>query len=694
MLAGIAIWSVGAPVRAASDVVLTEDEEAAGGWTDHAGCTLFGPERERYLQVGAAAERAAAERRSKLTIGVVSQIAPQRMPSRSRSNRPALPSGPISGDSIDDFIFGALQQQGIAPAPPTTDAEFLRRATIDLIGRIPTQEEAVAFLTDNSPDKRAQAVSRLLADSRWADRWAMFYGDLYRNTQTTAQVNRYPGGRDALHLFLLESLQQNKPYDQMARELITGAGIADGRPWPDSFSRTSPFATFEEYSAFLNNTPATASPASYIVGGRTTGGPVHDTYDTLAVTVSRDFLGITHMDCILCHDGVGHLESLNAWGVEAKRAEAWGLAAFFKEVWLRRPAYFAPPRQGQNRGPRPPYWVVVPTQREIRNRRDVLIAGAYTLDTTGGNRPSRQSDTATEAAPDYFFNGGEPNAGESPQQALARMLTADKQFARAAVNYIWAEFFGRGIVDPPDQFDLLRLDPSAPPAGEWEIQPSHPELLEWLADQFIANRFDLKWLMAEIAGSEAYQLSSRYDGAWNPTYDRWFARHQVQRLDAEALYDSVVVATGTPQRLPLPRQSFNSIGPIFFAMQLPDVQRVPANARANIGGALTVQFLDAFFRGDREESPRSNDVSILQALHSMNNEVVLERIRSSNALAELLNNDDQTLVGLLYVRTLGRFATSDELAQGVGYIQGGDRRERAEDLAWSLMNKVDFVFNY
>ncbi len=705
VLASVSLWPAGSTVRAdGAAPVLSEEEEQAVNWAPHAGCTLFGEHRDKYVQVGLGAELQRAERRSALTIGVVSQLSGRTAPLRSRSaGVRRTPAGPISGDSIDDFIFGAMQRQNIAPAPKTTDSEILRRAAIDLIGRIPTQDEAMQFLTDGAPDKRTLLVDRLLNDSRWADRWAMFYGDLYRNTQLTAQVNRYPGGRDSLHLFLLESLRANKPYDQMASELITGGGggIADGRPWPSSSDRASPFATFEAYINFLNNTPASASAAGYVVGGRTTGGPIHDTYDTLAATAARDFLGIAHMDCILCHDGAGRLVSINAWGVEAKRADGWGLAAFFEQVWLRRPDYRTPPRPGRTVGVRPPYWVVATADREIRNRRGTLIAGAYTLDTVGGNRPSRTPEKlggAAAASPKYFFTGGEPLSGESPQQALARLLTADRQFARAAVNYVWAEFFGRGIVDPVGQFDLMRLDPANPPPDPWTIQPSHPELLEWLAGGFIQNGFDLKWLMREIVDSEAYQLSSRYEGAWNPGYDRYFARHQVQRLDAEALYDSITIATDTPLELPLGRQTQTALGTVRFAMQLPDVQRMPAAGRRDgAAGALTAQFLDAFFRGDREESPRSSDVSILQALHSMNNELVLTRIRLSSgqsALLALLQQNDETLVGLLYLRTLGRFAEPDELAMGVASLQNGDRREAAEDLMWSLLNKVDFIFNY
>ena len=135
------------------------------------------------------------------------------------------------------------------------------------------------------------------------------------------------------------------------------------------------------------------------------------------------------------------------------------------------------------------------------------------------------------------------------------------------MNYIWRQFFSRGIVEPPDQFDLARLDPGAPPATGWEIQPSHPHLLDWLADGFRESGFDLKWLMREITTSQTYQLSSRYDGVFNPLYDRYFVRHQVKRLTAEQVHDAIMLASG--------RYSSYSVSRTFrgvqFAMKFPDV---------------------------------------------------------------------------------------------------------------------------
>ena len=686
----VSLWTL-EDTRAQADESLADDLET-GGWVQHADCSYFGAHRDDYLLSGVGAELRAAQMRSELTAAVSTQLGGA--PLRSRTS--ARAAQPVSGP-IDSFIFGELEKQGIPAAPPAADSEFLRRVTLDLTGRIPTEAEAFAFLSDNAADKRGRAIERLLQSTQWADRWAMFFGDLYRNTRLTAQVNRFPPGRDALHLLVLESLRSNKPYDQMVREMLASGGYSDGRPWPEATNQ-SPFATFADYQLFLREYPVRSSGASYIVGGVTTGGPMHDTYDTLAAVTARDFLGISHLDCILCHDGVGHLESLNLWGVSAKRSEGWGLASFFQKVHLQRPRYRVPPNPSQTQGPVPQYYVVIelPSSQVLRNRNGDLVAGEYSLDTDSGNRPSRTPDQfggKTLVEPRYPFGGGTPAAGEPLREALGRYLTADRQFARAAVNYIWREFFGRGIVDPPDQFDLMRLSPASSLPEPWSVQPSHPELLESLAARFEEHGYNLKWLMAEIASSRAYQLSSRYDGAWSPTYDRYFARHHVRRLDAEALFDAVTISSGVTISMP----TGSVAGDVLFAMQFTDVVDQPAPVRNRPELVQAFGLLDAFFRGDRQETPRSSDVSVLQALHLMNNPVIVSRVEHSGrtgSLAALLTQSDDLLVGRLYLTVLSRFATPEELAAGVAYLKGGERRARAEDLMWSLYNKVDFVFNY
>jgi hypothetical protein len=353
---------------------------------------------------------------------------------------------------------------------------------------------------------------------------------------------------------------------------------------------------------------------------------------------------------------------------------------------LSRPRRLPPPPPGQQ-PLRPRYWIVSQDQR-----------GDYRLNTSTGNRPPRQPSTDAGPAvvtPAYPFGGGTASSGESYREALGRLLTADKQFARAAVNYIWREFFGRGIVDPPDQFDPARLDPASPPPEPWTIQPSHPELLEFLTGEFIEHGFDLQWLMSAIANSDAYQLSSRYDGVWNPAYEPYLARHQVRRLSAEELHDALMISGGLPAQYTISP----AIGTVSFAMQFPDVQlapRVPRRDQTGLLGAVP-SFLDSFIRGDREGTLRSGEGSILQALQLMNSPLVLARAdarRQGTALAQIVGLGDDAAVQVLYLRVLSRPPTAEELSLGVQALQSGDRTAKAEDLMWSLYNKVDFIFNY
>jgi hypothetical protein len=670
LLAGLGLIHL----RAQQSVV--EDDGGDLG-VPHAECSFLGKERDQFLTIGLGADLSAMTKSSELTTAVAAALS-----SGPRLSRGRVSSSPLAGSAIDTAIFAGLQSQGIAAAGLSTDAEFLRRVTLDLTGRIPTAQEVIDFLNDAAPGKRERAIDRLLATPQWADRWAMFFGDLYRNTTVTAQVNRYPDGRDAFHLFLKNSLLENEPYDQMAREMLTASGVNDGRYYPEEF------ASYQQYldlTGDYQGNPVKPTAASYIVGGRVTGGPIHDTYDGMAVNVARDFLGLSHMDCIMCHDGKGHLDSLSVWGAQATRLQAWQLAAFFSQTGLSRPRR-TPPRPDGGAGVVPRWWIVGPNPRNQ----------PYRLNTTTGNRPSRQPSDAgglQVVDPVYPFGGGSPSGGESYREALARSLTADPQFARAIVNYIWKAFFSRGLVEPVDQFDLGRIDPSNPPPQPWEIQSPHAGLLNKLAQSFAAKGFDLKWLMREIARAQAYQFSSQYDGAWNPAYEAYFARHQVRRLSAEEIHDALVLSTGVFE----PYVVSPTIGVVAFAMQFPDVESVPRAGGRNTPSGAAVSLLDAFLRGNREETARSGEATILQALQLMNSSLVLNRVDSGKpnpALAAILQQPDNTAIQFLYLTVLSRPPSQAELTAGVQLLAGGNRTQKIEDLMWGLYNKVDFIFNY
>ena len=666
-----------------------------GSFPDHGGCTYFAP-REGVQPIYTAADDFQAMRKRTADTHRVLAMIPQ--PRRggvfaraAEASEEPIVSTPCTG--IDDCIQKTADAAGVPLTYLTTDAEFLRRVRLDLTGRIPTKDEVLAFLADTSETKREDLVDRLLATSEWADRWAMFFGDLYQNTRLTAQVNRYPDGRDSFHLYLRDSLRENKPYDQMAREMIAAEGTSDGRTYPDRYTSFEHWqSTYQDYTG----NPVKASPVGWAVGGRTIGGPIQDTYDTLAFFTARDFLGISLMDCVLCHDGEGHLDALNVWGTNAKRLEGWNIAAFFSDIprfqqW-RVPGRTLPMDPVRNRRVNANYYFIFDLGQGVERRvGNGDTAGIYLGQTYGGNRPDRlHRERIVE--PSYPL-GGDATVDTTLRlrEQLGFHLTADPQFARAAVNYIWRQFFSRGIVEPPDQFDLSRLDPASPPPEGWSIQPSHPRLLDVLAEDFADNGFDLKWLMKQITTSQTYQLSSRYEGVFNPLDEKYFVRHQAKRLTAEQLHDALVVASG---RFPYYNAS-RTMRRLQFAMQFPDVVNMPPGN--NRYARNTRVLLQAFTPGDRESAPRSSEGSPLQALNLMNNPFVLARVNpniTTGTLWESLAMSDDALIANLYLSVLSRQPTERELAAALKYIEGGDRTERAGYLIWSLFNKTDFYFNY
>jgi hypothetical protein len=306
--------------------------------------------------------------------------------------------------------------------------------------------------------------------------------------------------------------------------------------------------------------------------------------------------------------------------------------------------------------------------------------------------------------PRYPFSGRGPQPGENYRDVLAREVTSDFQFARAIVNYLWKQFFNRGLVEPVNQFDLARLDPDNPPPDPWTLQPSNARLLNAVAQEFIDGGFDLKALMREIANSDAYQLSARYNGPWTPAWEPLFARKLVRRLWAEEIHDAIAQSSNVVPSYSIPNFSgaisppiiagfaLPSFGAVSSAMQFPETLGTPGNA--------VTAFLDSFLRGNRLDQPRDSAGSPQQALHLMNDNFVLSAIQSSQTSALLqqsLSLPDGPLVQKLFLAVLSRNPTDAETKSATAYLQSNRAASRvlkAQSLLWSLYNKVDFVFNY
>jgi hypothetical protein len=527
---------------------------------------------------------------------------------------------PSKFGTIDKYLLADMQANGVAPADKTSDFEFIRRVTLDLTGRIPTPDRVLSFTADTATDKRAKLVDELLAKPEWVDKWTMYFGDLYNNTYLNTFVNRYEPGRNAFYKWIKDSLTANKPYNQIATELITAQG---SNSW-------------------------VKGELNWVLGSWVINTPQQDNIDQEAADVAETFLGISHMNCLLCHNGRGHLDALSLWGSTTTRTQAWGFASFMSHTATTRVRI----DQVNNQY----YWNVVDDPPRIQD---------YTLNTTTGNRPARSPiGSQTTIAPLYPFTGDKPKSGENYRVALARIVTSDVQFSRAAVNYLWKEFFGRGIVDPVNQFDPARLDPDNPPAAPWTLQPSNARLLNALAQEFAADGFNVKNLMRRFANSEAYQLSSRYDGEWKADYERLFARKMVRRLWGEEIHDAVIQSSGIAPNngagysltnfsvIPAgsPYAGYPTFGPVMWAMQSPD------------------DFISS--RVNANTAPKTSLLG-----------------RNVTLPAEQIINN-------FYLEVLSRYPTSDEMQQAAGNFKAADTKSAAENLLWSLYNKVDFVFNY
>jgi hypothetical protein len=543
--------------------------------------------------------------------------------------------GSESSNPIDGYIFGKMQTDGVAPAPPSSDPEFLRRIYLDITGRLPTVEQAQAFLSSTDDNRRTALIDQLLASSTYVDKWTLFYGNIF---QVTSGYYNFISiqSRNRFYQYLHEFVASDRSYADVARELITASG--------DSYL---------------------TGPPNYIVRALQQGDPVQDTWDTLTDQTTVAFLGLKTL-CVSCHDGRGHLEQINLFLTPKKRTDFWKMSAFFARMNINQQ----------------------PVDTFGRQYRSILVdrdSGGYASWVDPNNPGPRPARFGGPYSPVFMVDGTVPSTGEYRAE-LARVITGNRQFARAAVNYLWAAMFTQGIVDPPGQWDIARINPNSPPPDPWTVQPTHPQLIEALADEFISSNYSIKHMIRLMATSQAYQLSSQYSGTWQPVYDQYFARHITRRLGAEEVFDAVAQATQTITPMALEGYS----APVYYAGQLPDTTEP-----RNDGNILN--FLSNFGRGDWWNNPRNSQSTIIQALFMMNDNSVNFRTFTGkpDRVAWLLsqNMSDADCINNMFLAALSRYPTSDEM-QAINQYRHGTRDQWLTDVQWALLNKLDFLFNH
>lgn len=541
---------------------------------------------------------------------------------------------------IDQLINAKMAADRVTPAPRSTDAEFLRRIYLDLTGRIPTPDHAERFLKDTSATKRDKLIDELLNSPAYADQMALFFANRFKVTRAHDSIST--PARSVFYNFLKELTSTDRRYDEFVRDLIMAQGEIDTTPGAQFFARWMDVS-----------------------------GPIQDSWDDITDKITTSFMGYK-TECVSCHNGRAHLEKINLHLAKRTRTDFWKMSAFLSRMYFVRlsddPIGFRPR--------------IILADREVGT-----YSGAVPV-TNPGNRPARVGAVVNPA---FFTSGQEPKLANWRLE-LAWLVTTDRQFAKATANYLWDYFFGHGIVDPPDAWDLDRVDPARTLPADWPIQNSHPELLEKLADSFIGNNYKLKALIRQIVSSETYQLSARYAGQWKPAYVKYFARHEARRLTAEQMYDSMVTATHTEQ----PMAIASAPWVVKYANQLPDTTEPFTDSRV-------LDFLNQLGRGNWMTIDRSSEPTILGLLYQMNDgQTVYRSMGTSNANVGVTNRvhevdalaaNDEDAIQRMFLATLTRYATSDEVAI-VMRRKTGPRYQWLGDLQWALLNKLDFTFNY
>jgi hypothetical protein len=411
-------------------------------------------------------------------------------------------------------------KQPLKQAEQIDDLTFLRRVSIDIIGRIPTRAEIEQFQKWPAAERRAKVIDTLLVDPRFADRWTVFLSDILR-------IRSNATGGNSLLAYIHKALEQNRPWDQLAREMISA-----------------------------NGTTGNAPAVGFILGENT--DPM-----ALAAATAQMFLGV-RMQCAQCHN-----HPFDVW----KQKQFYELATYFGKT-----------RRVENQFSRRVYTTEAdattvlwpPERRKPKVRKPVLPKFPIELDEyasvpgfikrfeAGRSRLQvAAADGQKLKSIDELLASVNPNKAFDPEKgfgrdvteevraaaraldvkgdlyrqskdraSLAKLITSpyNRYFARNMVNRMWAELIGRGFYEPIDDFQDIVV---------------HPETLNYLCDEFVASGYDLKALMKMIVSSKVYSLEhpdSAQPEAQRLEAEKHFTAAPTRRMVSEALYDSVVIA--------------------------------------------------------------------------------------------------------------------------------------------------------
>lgn len=534
------------------------------------------------------------------------QETPPAPPPTAEEPRPPARNPLPTATAIDREVDRRLAEAKVPASPPADDAEFVRRVTLDITGRIPTSEQAVAFLDSKDPDKRRKLIDALLASPAYGQH----FGAVWRNLMIRRDAGNGKKGADTFTPWLDEQFNRNRGWDAVVRDLLTVEGEVARNP-----------------------------QAGFIMANSEGNQPQPN---LLAAATSRLFLGV-QLQCAECHN-----HPFAPW----KQTDFWGTAAFFTRVG--------------NGGKKGPPFVLSETAEA--DAQAVKRKGEPNSPPTPGAAiaiPNSAGKAAGQVVRAKFLDGPEPALGDTGpyRPHLAAWVTSAENpyFANAAANRLWAHFFGRGLVHPVDNFH----------EGN---PPSHPELLQLLADEFRATGHDWKHLIRCVCNSQAYQRTSR-PLPENEADKELFSHMTVKVMSPGVFYDALAVAmAGDP------------------------TAGAKAGQPGNKGGAANLENRDQFvsffsMQGDDAEAGEFGH-GIPQFLRLMNAPQFNRGAPIVDRLARAGASREQVIEGL-YLATLARRPTAQEVALMSEYVaRRPDAGKAYAGVLWILLNSSEFVLNH
>jgi hypothetical protein len=699
------------------------------------------------------------------------------------STRPILEVGPHN--FIDGHILAKLRRLNIPPAPLADDATFLRRASLDVTGELPTAAEIRAFLASKDPDKRAKKIDELLSRPGYCALWALKFCDLLKASDFGVYADALSQEADAPRFYhwIRARLQENIPYDELAERILT-ATSREGRDlaaWAAEVNGLFEGFTTPRTDLALYDKRRTLD--LYWQRRAATGVPG-------AIQIAHTFLGL-RLECAQCHrhphdvwqqddllsfanffmrvrepgfqgdnekkypqtaalarqldqeakklteevkqQRAGRGKQLEEAARKARpqadrlrlemaqrKAEADRLTEQAKrfraeadrlppakqveaQKWIGQAVELETKAAQARREAKEKARLLGPLQaavaayekfvREVGEleRRSRLLpeVGRRLMHAEIQHLPSTNGPFATVASPlgtqtsAKFRLLGESRAIEVPAEQDPRALVGrwmrrpdNPFFARAIVNRVWAHYFGRGIIDPPD--NLSSFNP-----------PSHPELLQELCREFIRHGYDLKWLHRSILLSRTYQQSG-LAGADNALDRSNYAYFYYRRLGAEVLLDALDQATGTGENMGMRYWHWPD------RIKAVEIPFRPANP-------FVTFMLEHFGRPARNSAvqcdcERDGNASILQVLSFANHPRVWQKIADNQGrVARILRakGDDGARVEETFLWTLSRLPTEGERGACLRYMkESGSPQKGLQGVMWSLLNTREFLLQH